>query len=56
LPGYRPIWVPSPVGKRYPWGRHEVDGTTLFVSRGVGGSLVPFRTWAPPDVALFEVR
>ena len=56
LPGYRPLWVPSPVGKRYPWGRHEVDGTTLFVSRGVGGSLVPFRTWAPPDVAVFVVR
>jgi len=56
LPGYRPIWIPSPVGKRYPWGRHEVDGTTLFVSRGVGGSLVPFRTWAPPDVAVFDVR
>jgi predicted MPP superfamily phosphohydrolase len=48
LPGYRPIWVPSPVGKRYPWGRHEVDGTTLFVSRGVGGSLVPFRTLGAP--------
>lgn len=56
LPGYRPLWVPSPVGKIYPYGRHEVDGTTLFVSRGVGGSLVPFRTWAPPDVATFVVR
>jgi predicted MPP superfamily phosphohydrolase len=56
LPGYRPLWVPSPVGKIYPYGRHEVDGTTLFVSRGVGGSLVPFRTWAPPDVAAFTVR
>lgn len=56
LPGYRPLWVPSPVGKIYPYGRHEIDGTTLFVSRGVGGSLVPFRTWAPPDVATFVVR
>jgi uncharacterized protein len=55
LPGYRPLFVPSPVGRRYPYGRHEVDGTTLFVSRGVGGSLVPMRTWAPPDVAVFVV-
>jgi uncharacterized protein len=55
LPGYRAVWVPSPVGKLYPYGRHEVDGTTLFVSRGVGGSLVPMRTWAPPDVAVFVV-
>ncbi len=45
LARFRPIWIPSPVGKRYPWGRHEVDGTSIFVSRGVRGSLVPFRTW-----------
>jgi predicted MPP superfamily phosphohydrolase len=56
LPGYRPLFVPSPIGKLYPWGRHQVDGTTLFVSRGVGGSIVPFRTWAPPDVAVFVVK
>ena len=55
LPGYRPLFVPSPMGKRYPHGRHQVDDTTLFVSRGVGGSLVPMRTWAPPDVAVFVV-
>ena len=55
LPGYRAVWVPSPVGKLYPYGRHQIDETTLFVSRGVGGSLVPFRTWAPPDVAVFTV-
>jgi uncharacterized protein len=56
LPGYRPVWVPSPMGRVYPYGRHEVGGTTLFVSRGVGGSLVPMRTWAPPDVAVFTIR
>jgi hypothetical protein len=56
LPGYRPIIMPSPDGRRWPWGRHEVDGTSLFVSRGVGGSLVPVRTWAPPDVAVFTIR
>jgi predicted MPP superfamily phosphohydrolase len=56
LPGYRPIWVPSPTGRLYPWGRHLIDGLTLFVSRGVGGSLVPFRTFAPPDVAVFTIH
>jgi predicted MPP superfamily phosphohydrolase len=56
LPGYRPIWIPSPTGRTYPWGLHQVDGLTLFVSRGVGGSLVPVRTWAPPDVAVFTIR
>jgi predicted MPP superfamily phosphohydrolase len=56
LPGYRPIIMPSPDGRLWPWGVHDVDGTRLFVSRGVGGSLVPVRTWAPPDVAVFTIR
>jgi hypothetical protein len=56
LPGHRPIWIPGPHGRLWPFGRHEVDGLTLFVSRGVGGSLVPMRTYAPPDVALFTIE
>ena len=56
LPGCRPIVMPSRAGRLYPFGRHEVNGTTLFVSRGVGGSLVPVRTYAPPDVAVFTIR
>ena len=39
-----------------PSGRHQLNGLTLFVSRGVGGSLVPIRTYAPPDVVVFTVR
>jgi predicted MPP superfamily phosphohydrolase len=56
LPGYRPMWIPGPHGRLWPYGRHEVDGLTLFVSRGVGGSLVPVRMYAPPDVALFTIE
>ena len=48
--------MPSPMGRRYPWGLHDVDGMALFVSRGVGGSIVPVRTFAPPDVAVFDDR
>jgi predicted MPP superfamily phosphohydrolase len=55
LPGGRPLVMPSPMGRLYPWGIHDVDGMTLFVSRGVGGSMVPIRTWAPPDVAVFTI-
>ena len=55
LPGYRPLWMPSPHGRLWPFGRHEVEGLTVFVSRGVGGSLVPMRTYAPPDVAVFTI-
>ncbi len=55
LPGYRPLWIPGPHGRLWPYGRHDVDGLTVFVSRGVGGSLVPMRTYAPPDVALITI-
>jgi uncharacterized protein len=56
LPGGIPVLMPSPMGRRYPWGFHDVDGMTLFVSRGVGGSIVPVRTFAPPDVAVFTIQ
>lgn len=55
LPGGRPLIMPSRVGRKYPWGLHQVNGQALFVSRGVGGSLVPVRTFAPPDVACLTV-
>jgi len=48
-------YVPGRVGRRHPHGLHRVDGLHLFVSRGVGGVTVPFRTWAPPDVAILEL-
>lgn len=51
-----PILIPGRVGKRYPHGLHEVDGTTLFVSRGVGATELPIRTFARPDVAVLVVR
>jgi hypothetical protein len=56
LPGGVPVIV---VGgrwaRRYPHGVHELEGTTLFVSRGVGGIEIPFRVFAPPDVGVFEL-
>jgi uncharacterized protein len=56
LPGHRPLVMPSRVGRRYPFGLHHLeDGLTLFVSRGLGTSMVPLRTWAPEDLAVFNV-
>ncbi|MFO0758534.1 MAG: metallophosphoesterase [Byssovorax sp.] len=56
LPGHRPLLVPGPFSKRWPFGRHEVGEMTLFVSRGVGTGELPIRTFAPPDVAVFDLR
>jgi predicted MPP superfamily phosphohydrolase len=58
LPGYRPLVMPSRVGRRYPYGVHRVEeeGLSLFVSRGLGTSMIPLRTWAPEDLAVFTLR
>ncbi len=56
LPGPRPLYVPGTLGRRWPFGLHQAEGTPLFVSRGVGGVEVPMRLNAPPDVAVFDLR
>lgn len=56
LPGPRPIVVPGPLGKRFPFGLHRAGDVTLFVSRGVGATEVPVRLHAPPDVAVLTLR
>lgn len=50
-----PLVVPGPMGKRYPAGLHRVGHMDLHVSRGVGGIEVPVRTYARPDVVVFEI-
>jgi hypothetical protein len=56
LPGGKPIVLPGGSwARRFPHGLHEIEGTTVFVSRGVGGVEIPFRAFAPPDVGLFEL-
>jgi len=55
LPGPRPIIVPGPLGKRWPFGLHREDDLILFVSRGVGTTELPIRTFATPDIAVFTV-
>jgi len=55
LPGPRPIIVPGPLGKRWPFGLHRDGDLTLFVSRGVGTTELPIRTFATPDIAVFTV-
>jgi predicted MPP superfamily phosphohydrolase len=56
LPGPRPVFVPGPLGRRFPFGRHRVGDLELFVSRGVGATELPMRAFAPPDVVIARVR
>jgi uncharacterized protein len=56
LPGELPVVVPGgPYARRWPYGLHEAEGTTVFVSRGVGTSELPIRIQAPPDVVVFDL-
>jgi predicted MPP superfamily phosphohydrolase len=50
-----PLLIPGRVGKRYPHGFHHAPPLFLHVSRGVGATELPMRTYARPDIAVFEL-
>jgi predicted MPP superfamily phosphohydrolase len=51
----RPI-VPSRYGQRYAAGLVEEGGRSLFVTQGVGTSIMPVRLGVPPSVSVLTVR
>ena len=51
----RPI-VPSDFGERYAIGHIVEDGRNLFVSSGIGTSILPVRFLVPPEVSLVTLR
>lgn len=46
-------WLPAGSG-RFVAGFYDVPGCRLFVSRGVGTSVLPMRLGAPPEVVVYE--
>ena len=55
LPGIgRPI-VPSEFGQRYAIGHVREGGRDLFVSSGVGTSILPVRFLVPPEITVLEI-
>ena len=55
LPGPTPIVTVG--GRAHQFGRHDVgDGRTLVVSRGIGATELPLRTFADPDVVSLVLR
>jgi uncharacterized protein len=50
----RPI-VPSRYGQRYAWGSVREGNRELFVTSGVGTSILPVRFRVPPEVVLLNV-
>jgi len=51
VPGLRPPWLPPGCGP-YVEGWYERGSSRLFVSRGVGTSIVRARFWCRPELAL----
>ena len=50
----RPI-VPSEYRQRYAIGHVVEDGRHLFVSPGIGTSIIPVRFRVPPEITLLHV-
>lgn len=56
LPGYGPVMVPSAYGRRYLRGHVEEDGRHLYVTPGVGTSVVPARLGVTPEISFVVLR
>jgi uncharacterized protein len=58
LPWIGALVTSSQLGKRFEMGRYNVNGTLLYVSRGIGmeGLCMPrLRFLSPPEITLFEI-
>lgn len=51
----RPI-VPSTYGQKYAYGHSSENGVDMFVTAGVGTSILPFRFLVPPEIMLLTVK
>lgn len=47
--------VPSRFGQRYAAGLVQEDGRQLFVSTGIGTSIVPVRLGVPPEISVLQI-
>jgi predicted MPP superfamily phosphohydrolase len=50
----RPIWMPPGSGT-FASGQYHTAACELFVSKGIGTSILPIRFWARPEIAAFDL-
>jgi len=55
LPFLRPLWLPKGCG-RYIEGWYEEQGSRMYVSRGLGMSLLPIRFLCRPEITFITVK
>jgi len=55
---YLPVigWSPGRLITKYVMGHFHKGASQLYVSRGIGVVGIPLRVFAPPEIALFELR
>jgi uncharacterized protein len=56
LPVVGGLYTRSKLGKRFIAGWNRLDGTQIYVSRGIGKVLVPLRVGCPPEIACLNLR
>jgi predicted MPP superfamily phosphohydrolase len=50
------VYGRSKLGERFVEGWNRLDGTQIYVSRGIGKVLLPVRLGCPPEIACFRLR
>jgi len=56
LPLYGPVVMSSRLGRRYAYGLVREGRNTVFVTRGIGTSIVPLRLFCPPEIAVLTLK
>lgn len=56
LPMLGSLVVPSSYGQKYAFGHVNENGLDMFVTTGVGTSILPFRFLVPPEIAIVTIR
>jgi predicted MPP superfamily phosphohydrolase len=55
LPFLGPIWLPRGCPRPYSYGLFEKNGTQMYVTSGVGTSILPIRFFSRPEVVLLRL-
>ncbi|MGH9714516.1 MAG: metallophosphoesterase [Candidatus Acidiferrales bacterium] len=55
LPFLKPLWLPKGCG-RFLEGWYEERGTKMYVSRGLGTSVLPVRLFSRPEIAFITIH
>lgn len=48
--------VPSNYGQRYAFGHKKENNVDIFVTTGIGTSILPFRFFVPPEIAVLTIK